>query len=190
MVSNRFFNHTNFLTVSILALVVAIIFMGAHFISLKSAQLSAKNSIQTSINELSLRSIKSTDNIAMLGKSLNAKLQSPHHPNDWLYFLAAPDRSPIAGNLTEWPENAQPYNGWHQFDCSETNIMTGPCYARVTPIYVENAKKPYNLLVGKSIPAVPSIFRHVWPIFFGLSLISIVSGIFIFQAQQSNKPKN
>ncbi|ACT59554.1 hypothetical protein [Hirschia baltica] len=162
-------------------------YASAHFVALQSSQISAKQEIETDAVLLNAALEKTDADLQDLIEWIDSQVQMQRYPAEKLYFLADSERNRITGNLKAWPEHAQPYNGWHQFNGSETGITIGPSYARVSSINIDETTKPYKLLIGRQTPSTPFVFQKIWPVFLSLALIFGICGGFIFQAQKPNK---
>ncbi len=183
---SRWFKTSNMTIAALIGLVVLFNFLAAHFISIQSSQLSARASIEAEISELGWDTIKSDREVQSVVQWINAKAALQASPAERFYFMSDSDKNPLAGNLNHWPEHAQPYNGWYKFDGVETDITSGPVYARIFSGAAKNGDTAYKIMIGRQLPAVESIFRAVFPALLAISLICAVCGGFIFKAQQSN----
>ncbi len=177
----------HFTTSCLVCFALLLSYASANFVALQSSQISAKQEIEADASFINDTLAKTELDLQPLIKWIDAQVQMQNYPAEKLYFLADSERNRIAGNLNAWPEHAQPYNGWHQFDGSETGITTGPSYARVSSINIAENTKPYKLLIGRRTPSTPLVFQKIWPVFLSLALIFGICGGFIFQAQKPNK---
>ncbi|MFC7290742.1 hypothetical protein [Hirschia litorea] len=177
---------SNLTIAALIAIALLFNYLASHFVAIQSSQLTARASIEAELLELDWDQPKSERDVQSVIQWINSKASQQSFPAEKIYFLTDSNKNPLAGNLNMWPQNAQPYPGWHKFEGNETNATSGPVYARIFSGSLEDSEATYKIMVGRQMPAIEPIFRRIFPVFLAISLLCATCGGFIFKAQQSN----